>query len=194
MKWFRRSSFLCIQVFKNVSVSEYFCSVFCRYNAGVCVCVCVNMICCKHVCVYVCVFWFQSLHVCVWLRHGRCFWFSGQSGGDHCKAGVSEGGVTSMHGFGAVWSQDAAILPHASRDGQSGLIPHGFRERELCKRWRGHRKEVERWFVLKKKKKNSSQKHGNHLINAIHSLNTWIFLLTNMPRALTHACACAHNI
>ncbi|KAK5601665.1 hypothetical protein CRENBAI_022230 [Crenichthys baileyi] len=55
----------------------------------------------------------------------------GQSGGDHCKAGVSEGGVTSMHGFGAVWSQDAAVLPHASCDGQSGLIPHGFGERQL---------------------------------------------------------------
>lgn len=65
------------------------------------------------------------------LRHGRCFWFSGQSRGDHCKAGVSEGCVASMHGFGAVWRQDAAILPHTSCDGQTGLVPHGFRKRQL---------------------------------------------------------------
>lgn len=82
-------------------------------------------------CVWLCVYPCPSLYVCVSLRHGRCFWFSGQSGGDHCKAGVSEGGVASMHSFGAVWRQDAAILPHTSCDGQAGLIPHSFRKRKL---------------------------------------------------------------
>lgn len=80
---------------------------------------------------YVCACPCRSLYVCVSLRHSRCFWFSGQSGGDHCKAGVSEGGVASMHGLGAVWRQDAAILPHTSCDGQTGLVPHGFRKRQL---------------------------------------------------------------
>lgn len=36
-----------------------------------------------------------------------------------------------MHGLGAVGSQDAAVLPDASRDGQTGLVSHGFREGEL---------------------------------------------------------------
>lgn len=70
------------------------------------------------------------------LRHGRCFWFSGHSGGDHCKARVLERGVASVHGLGTVWRQDAAILPHTSCDGQTGLVPHGFRKRQLIgRRW-----------------------------------------------------------
>lgn len=36
-----------------------------------------------------------------------------------------------MHGFGTVWREDTAILPHTSSDGQTGLVPHGFRKRQL---------------------------------------------------------------
>lgn len=36
-----------------------------------------------------------------------------------------------MHSFGTVWRQDTAILPYTSCDGQAGLVPHGFRERQL---------------------------------------------------------------
>lgn len=93
----------------------YFLIVWTYVHICVCVCLCFLV----KVCMFVCR-----------LRHGRCFWFSGQSRRDHCKAGVLEGGVASMHGFGAVWRQDAAILPHTSCDGQTGLVPHGFRERQ----------------------------------------------------------------
>lgn len=50
-----------------------------------------------------------------------------------------------MHGFWTVWCQDAAILPHTSGDGQTGLVPHGFRKRQLM--WTdegGNRETVER--------------------------------------------------
>lgn len=39
--------------------------------------------------------------------------------------------MVSMHGFGTVWREDTAILPHTSSDGQTGLVPHGFRKRQL---------------------------------------------------------------
>lgn len=39
--------------------------------------------------------------------------------------------MASMHGFGAVWRQYTAVLPDTSRDGQTGLVPHGFRKRQL---------------------------------------------------------------
>lgn len=39
--------------------------------------------------------------------------------------------MAGMHSFGAVWRQDTAVLPHTSCDGQTGLVPHGFRKRQL---------------------------------------------------------------
>ena len=36
-----------------------------------------------------------------------------------------------MHSLGAVRAQDTAVLSHAPRDGQPGLVPHGFGEGEL---------------------------------------------------------------
>lgn len=149
---------------------------------------------CVSTCVCVCPC--RSLFVCVSLRHGRCFWFSGQSGGDHCKAGVSEGGVASMHGFGAVWRQDAAILPHTSCDGQTGLVPHGFRKRQLMRgemEGRTEKKvEMAEWrFCLKR----------NHLIdpetatNAPNRVKTQTSLYKHMhQKTLRHACACTHTV
>lgn len=49
-----------------------------------------------------------------------------------------------MHSFGTVWRQDTAILPYTSCDGQAGLVPHGFRERQLMggetEGWGGRRR------------------------------------------------------
>jgi len=115
----------------------------------------------------------ESSYFCV-IRHGRCFWFSGQSRGDHCKAGVSEGGVASMHGFGAVWRQDAAILPDTSCDGQTGLIPHGFRKRQL----RGGQERR----AYKFKQMNSSRKHGHGTENAIICRKASTFLYIHMHK------------
>ena len=56
-----------------------------------------------------------------------------------------------MHSFGTVWRQDTAILPYTSCDGQAGLVPHGFRERQLMggetEGWGGteERGEMEEW-------------------------------------------------
>ena len=155
-----RSVCLCLQVCKNVCSLCLYLSI---YACFVCVCMCgthdkdMCVIVCKRMCACVLV---EVLYVCVSLRHGRCFWFSGQSGGDHCKAGVSEGGVASMHGFRAVWRQDAAILPHTSCDGQTGLVPHGFRERQLLRgemEGRSRRRvEMAEWRCCLKKKKISA--------------------------------------
>lgn len=58
-----------------------------------------------------------------------------------------------MHGFWTVWCQDTAILPHTSGDGQTGLVPHGFRKRQLVWTDKGHgggnRNIVERSFGFK---------------------------------------------
>jgi len=89
------------------------------------------------------------------LRHGRCFWFSGRAGGDHGEAGVSEGGAAGVRGLGAVRRRDAAVLPHAARDGQTGLVPHGFGKRQLEEEEEGGgvatRKKRERRFSLGEK-------------------------------------------
>lgn len=94
--------------------------------------------------------------VCLSLRHGRCFWFSGESWWDHSKAWVSERGVVSMHGFWTVWCQDTAILPHTSGDGQTGLVSHGFRKRQLV--WT---EIVERHFGIKYTVHSSCTKDAN---------------------------------
>lgn len=54
--------------------------------------------------------------------------------------------MASMHGFGAVWRQDAPVLPHTSCDGQTGLVPHGFRKRQLHKeRLKKRTEKIEGW-------------------------------------------------
>lgn len=39
--------------------------------------------------------------------------------------------MVGTHGFWTVWRYHTAILPHASGDGQTGLVSHGFRKRQL---------------------------------------------------------------
>lgn len=116
--------------------------------------------------------------VCLSLRHGRCFWFSGQSWWDHSKAGVSEGGVVGMHGFWTVWRQDTAILSHTSSDGQTGLVPHGFRKRQLV--WTdegrgGDREIVERSFGRYSQVHSSCTKDANcHFTHVMHDSRSYV--------------------
>lgn len=60
-----------------------------------------------------------------------------------------------MHSFGAVWSQDAAVLPHTSRDGQTGLVPHGFGKRQLF--------EIDQRGQTVSKSKEKGKKKYDHL-------------------------------
>lgn len=72
-----------------------------------------------------------SSFVVVALRHLRGFWFSRKLGGDQGQAGALADGGPGVDGLGTVGRQHSAVLPHAARDGQTGLVPHGFCERQL---------------------------------------------------------------
>jgi len=36
-----------------------------------------------------------------------------------------------VDGLGTIWRQHPSVLPDAARDGQTGLVPHGFSEGQL---------------------------------------------------------------
>lgn len=65
------------------------------------------------------------------IRHLRGFWFSRKLRGHQSQAGALADGGPGVDGLWTVGGQHPAVLPDAARDGQTGLVPHGFCEGEL---------------------------------------------------------------
>lgn len=84
------------------------------------------------------------------IRHLRGFWFSRELRGDQGEARALAEGRPGVNGLGTVGGQHPAILPNATCDGQSGLVPHGFSKCELRGKMKRHVCSLEQVKVGKK--------------------------------------------